>query len=44
MVDKLVETGMKRETAENIVMAIEKGWFPTGLNLTVRQAVIIGWF
>ncbi len=44
MVEKLVQTGMKRETAQNIVSQIEKGYFPTGLNLTIHQYFIIGWF
>ncbi len=44
MVEKLVQTGMKKETAQNIVNQIERGFFPSGLNLTIRQYFIIGWF
>jgi hypothetical protein len=44
MVKRLIETGMSFETAKTIVDKIERGFFPTGLNLTVRQAYIIGWF
>ena len=44
MVEKLIATGMKRETAEKIVAAVLNKSYPTGLNLTIKQYIIIGWF